>query len=183
VKVPADAELSNAYSMISWRASDHKLAYRAVQISWNRNPAEGAIGALRTDFSGGCAIGSTSLRDGRWHYVTVVIIPSENTTPPLQVKQYLDGRLESSSVIPGRIHGPGGSPNTDLNDVVWLGSRLGTSGPRKERFRGELDELFITDRGLEPHEIVSLMNDNRLPSADAVMTGAAPIVATSPHRF
>jgi hypothetical protein len=29
--------------------------------------------------------------------------------------------------------------------------------------RGELDELFIIDRALQPHEIVALMNDNRLP--------------------
>ena len=46
-------------------------------------------------------------------------------------------------------------------DVVWLGCRL--TGKQPERFRGELDELFIADRGLEPQEIVSLMNNNRLP--------------------
>ena len=32
-------------------------------------------------------------------------------------------------------------------------------------FRGDLDELFIADRSLEPREIVSLMVENRLPSA------------------
>ena len=33
-----------------------------------------------------------------------------------------------------------------------------------QRFRGEIDELFIADRGLEPNEIVALMKNNRLPS-------------------
>ena len=55
--------------------------------------------------------------------------------------------------------------NTALADLVWLGCRIGPTGLRPERFRGELDELFIADRGLEPQEIVSLMNENRLPHA------------------
>ena len=54
--------------------------------------------------------------------------------------------------------------NPSLTDSVWLGCRLSPTGVRLERFRGEIDELFIADRGLEPQEIVSLMNDNRLPS-------------------
>jgi hypothetical protein len=36
---------------------------------------------------------------------------------------------------------------------------------RREHFRGEIDELLIADRGLEPNEIVSLMKNNRLLSA------------------
>jgi hypothetical protein len=40
-----------------------------------------------------------------------------------------------------------------------------TLGNRQEgrRFRGELDELFIVDRVLQPHEIAGLMKDHRLP--------------------
>jgi len=34
----------------------------------------------------------------------------------------------------------------------------------QQRFRGEIDELFVADRGLEPNEIVALMKNNRLPS-------------------
>ena len=55
--------------------------------------------------------------------------------------------------------------NPALTDVVWLGRRIGPSGPLTDHFRGEIDELFIADRGLEPQEIVSLMNDHRLPNA------------------
>jgi hypothetical protein len=84
---------------------------------------------------------------------------------PVQVRQYVDGRLESSTVIPGRTRGPAVAENPALTDIVWLGRRLGPSGPRPDRFRGDLDELFIADRGLEPQEIVSLMHHNRLPSA------------------
>lgn len=165
VRVPEDAPLSDAYAMVAWRTGTPKLAYRPVHISWNRNPTEGALGALRTDFSGGCALGTTSLRDGRWHHVAVVITPSEDSAIPVQVKQYVDGRLESSAIIPGKIRGPAAAANPGLNDIVWLGCRLGATGPRQERFRGELDELYIADRALAPQEIVQVMADNRVPAA------------------
>jgi ferric-dicitrate binding protein FerR (iron transport regulator) len=179
VRVPEDAPLSDAYAMVAWRSGTPKLAYRPVHISWNRNPNEGALGALRTDFSGGCALGTTSLRDGRWHHVAVVVTPSEDATIPVQVKQYLDGRLESSAIIPGKIRGPAGSANAALNDIVWLGCRLGNSGPRQERFRGEIDELYIADRVLAPQEIVQVMADNRIPALSVASTGRAPIPPVS----
>lgn len=164
VRVPEDAPLSDAYAMVAWRTGTAKLAYRPVHISWNRNPNEGALGALRTDFSGGHALGTTSLRDGRWHHVAVVITPSDDSAIPVQVKQYVDGRLESSAIVPGRIRGPAATANPALNDLVWLGCRLGASGPRQERFRGEIDELYIADRALAPQEIVQVMADNRVPA-------------------
>jgi uncharacterized protein (TIGR04206 family) len=172
VRVPEDAPLSDAYAMVAWRAGTPKLAYRPVHISWNRNPTEGALGALRTDFSGGCALGTTSLRDGRWHHVAVVITPSEDSAIPVQVRQYVDGRLESSAIIPGKVRGPAATANHALNDLVWLGCRLGASGPRQERFRGEIDELYIADRALAPQEIVQVMADNRVPTP-ALVAGTA----------
>jgi hypothetical protein len=42
-----------------------------------------------------------------------------------------------------------------------------TSQTRREYFRGEIDELLVADRGLDPVEIVSLMKTNRLVSGFA----------------
>ncbi|MSU65678.1 MAG: hypothetical protein EXS38_06170 [Opitutus sp.] len=162
VKVPVDAQLSDAYAMVTWATNVKKLGNRPVGISWNRRPSEGPIGALRTDFGGGHAMGSTSLRDGRWHHVAVYFAPGEDPDAPVQVKQYIDGRLESSTIVPGTLRAPAGTGDAALAEVVWLGCRL-TGQKQRDHFRGELDELFIADRSLEPQEIVSLMNDNRLP--------------------
>lgn len=163
VRVPEDAALSDSYAMVAWRAGTPQLSYRPVHIGWNRNPNEGALGALRTDFSGGCALGTTSLRDGRWHHVAVVLTPSDDAGMPVQVKQYLDGRLESSAIIPGKVRSVAGAANPALNDLVWLGCRIGNTGPRQQRFRGEIDELYIADRAFAPQEIVQVMTDNRMP--------------------
>lgn len=164
VKVPEDA--ANDAWMVSWGTTIQRLNNRPVQISWNRRPAEGALGALRTDFGGGHAIGTTSLRDGKWHHVTVYFAPSDDADLPVQVKQYIDGRLESSTISLDAVRARAGTGDGTELDTVFLGSRL-TAGKRfqPERFRGEIDELFIADRNLEPNEIVSLMRDNRLPVA------------------
>lgn len=161
VRVPENAPLSEAYSIIGWRSSLPELGYRPVHISWNRNPNEGALGAIRTDFAGGSAIGRVSLRDGRWHHVAIVFVPGLGNSP-VQVKQYVDGYLESSVIIPGRTRSPSGKPDPSLDDLLWIGTRLGATGPRQERFRGEIDELFIADGALQPQEIVRLQQDNRL---------------------
>ncbi len=163
VRVPEDAQLSDAFTMVAWGTNVPKLRSRPVHINWNRNPAEGPLGALRTDFGGGSVTGTTSLRDGRWHHAAVSFAPGDDPDTPVQVKLYVDGKLESSTVTPGKIHAPAGRDDPALTDFVWLGCRIGNGGPRQDRFRGDIDDLFIADRGLEPNEIVALMNDNRLP--------------------
>ncbi len=165
VRIAEDAPLSDAYSMVTWATRNKKLRNRHVGINWNRDRSDGPIGALRTDFGGGQAVGSTSLRDGKWHYITVCFAPGdEDPQVPVQVKQYIDGRLESSTIIPGRTRGPAVMENESFADTVYVGCRLGATGVMQQRFRGEIDELFIADRGLEPNEIVALMKNNRLPS-------------------
>ena len=165
VKVPEDVQLSSAYAMVAWGANSEKLGSHPVHIGWNRNPTEGTIGVLRTDYGGGFALGATPLRDGRWHHVAVVFVPGEDEDTPVEVKQYVDGRFEGE----GKPSPPGTEvsekfreQNTStIGDTVWLGCRIGNDGPRRDRFRGEMDELCIADRALAPQQIVQLMKDNR----------------------
>ena len=139
VKVPNNAQLSDAYAMVAWRAESQKLAARPVHICWNRNPAEGTIGVLRTDYGGGFALGTTSLRDGCWHHIAVAFVPGEDADTPVQVKQYVDGRLEGEG-----FPSPPGVKETEtatslddptiVNDTLWLGCRLGLSGAEEKPF-------------------------------------------------
>jgi hypothetical protein len=166
VKVPKNAPLSDAYSMVAWRADGGKLGSRPVHIGWNRNPSEGPLGAVRTDFSGGHAMGLTPLRDGRWHHICVIFLPGDDPETPVYVKQYVDGRLESNTITPGPRLSIGGNLSQDVDrgasDVLWLGCRLGAGGPKRERFRGEIDELFVADRSLEPAEVVQIMDGQEM---------------------
>ena len=80
----------------------------------------------------------------------------------MQVKQYVDGRLESNTVTPASAAASAAKvkvdESSDTADWLWLGCRLGANGPRKERFRGEIDELIVANRSLEPGEVVALMD-------------------------
>ena len=177
VKVPEDVQLSSAYAMVAWGVNSSKLGSHPVHIGWNRNPTEGTVGVLRTDYGGGFALGATPLRDGRWHHIGVVFVPGDDPSTPVEVKQYVDGRFEGE----GKPSPPGTEVSakfrekdvTKIGDTVWLGCRLGNKGPRKDRFRGEMDELFIADRALGPREIVSLMKDNKPPQLEFAATGKA----------
>jgi hypothetical protein len=174
VKVPEDASLSSAYAMVAWGANSKKLGSHPVHIGWNRNPTEGTVGVLRTDYGGGFALGATPLRDGRWHHIAVVFVPGEDINTPVEVKEYVDGRFEGEGKP-----SPAGTEvaekfreenTTAIGDNLWLGCRLGAGGPRKERFRGEMDELCIADRALEPREIVQLMKENRPALTEVALT-------------
>jgi len=172
VKVPDDARLPNAYAMVGWGVSSPKLGSHPVHIGWNRNPTEGTVGVLRTDYGGGFALGATPLRDGRWHHVAIVFVPGEDLETPVEVKQYVNGRFEGE----GKPSPPGTEISVKFNeqnttamrDTLWLGCRLGNNGPRKDRFRGELDELCIADRALGPREIVWLMKENKPPPTESL---------------
>ena len=175
VKVPEGVQLSSAYAMIAWSSNNRKLGSHPVHIGWNRNATEGTIGVLRTDYGGGYALGATPLRDGRWHHIAVVFVPGEDEETPVEVKQYVDGRFEGE----GKPSPPGTEvaekfrqPNAStIADILWLGCRIGNDGPRRDRFRGEMDELCIADGALAPQQIVQLMKDNRpLPPDLAAVT-------------
>ncbi len=165
VKVPKDANLSNAYAMIAWAGVRNQFGVHPVHVSWNRKADEGPFGVLRTDYGGGHALGTTQLRDGHWHHIAVVFIPKADSESPVEVKQYVDGRLDGE----GHPSPPGSDifmSSTDFTQstagTIWLGCRLGIKGVRTDRFAGDIDELFIADRALEPQDIVRLMNENQL---------------------
>ena len=166
VRVPQGAELSGAYSMAAWRADGEHFGSRPVHLGWNRNPSEGPLGVLRVDFSGGFALGNTSLRDGQWHFVTVLWAPTANAHSPVQLKLYVDGHLETNTFVRDEKRSIAANVGRTVpeawTDVLWLGCRFGRNGPRKARFVGEMDELFVVGRILDPSEIVQLMHENQL---------------------
>ena len=158
VKVPQDAPLPEAGSMLAW-----PVPAGGVEIGWNRNPDLGALGALRTRAGRSVFAGTTPLRDGRWHHIAVVLNPGRRPDG-MQVHQYVDGRLEGGATkrngrrMIARSVVPSGSLATDT-----LSIGRGADG---SRFRGEMDELFIADRVLAPQEIRQLMLRNQPVQAE-----------------
>ena len=157
-RVPDTAPLTGgSASMLGWGEKNRKRDTPRVSIGWNKHPAQGPVGALRTDLGQGVALGNTSLRDNHWHHIAVVLVPAPDGR--LQAKQYLDGRLEGTVSRPRSSH-----PATEAEtaDTLWLGRGPGNRS-KEALFTGTLDELFIIDRPLSPAEIVRLMRENKPP--------------------
>ena len=153
VNVPATTPLVGGVgTMLGWGEKSRRHDNPHVSIGWNKRPVSGAVGALRTELGQDVALGSTNLRDGKWHHIAIVFRPRSDGH--LQAKQYVDGRLEGMASTSIR-KGTG-------SDLLWLGRAPGDR-PKEAMFIGTLDELFVVDRPLSPAEIVRLMRDNQPP--------------------
>lgn len=151
VKIPPDSAHKEAYAIVSWG----KVApSQKWQIGYNPNPDNGTVGAIRTEFSLGYVIGTTDLRDGRWHHIVSMFVGGKKPDVATHVRHYIDGKLEGVSGYKARkintkISGPDSQP-------VYLGKYINN---REWYFRGKVDEFFIFDGALTPYQISLLRND------------------------
>ncbi len=153
VKAPDDAQLPEAGPMLAWPLNGKDS--RPVEIAWNRDPNRGSLGALRTRVGRNFLVGSTPVRDGRWHHVGVVFGIKGKADGLPQIKHYVDGRLDAPAARHWLKQAPGANDPADSSEeTLWIG------GSNAERFRGELDELFVADRALKSQEIRHLMQHN-----------------------
>ncbi len=157
VQAPGDGQLPESGSLLAWRLNGKDP--RAVEVAWNRNPNQGPLGALRTRVGRGHFVGSTPVRDGRWHHVAVVFLPKQKSDAPAQIKHYVDGRLDTVTFTHAARKPGNELPEAIMasEEVLWVGQGLGADA---EGFRGCLDEVFVADRALTPHEIRYLMAHN-----------------------
>lgn len=164
INVPPDASLVTSEAMLSWVGAP---GGETLEFAWNRSPTEGAFGALRTSVGRNFILGTTPLRDGQWHHIAIVLAHHPHTPQKLQIKQYVDGRLDTVSArhVAKRIGS--GQPAQEKflstkNETLWIGRS--PNGTGQHSFRGMIDELYIVDRALAQKEIRMLMGQNRLPT-------------------
>ncbi|MDB9742016.1 FecR domain-containing protein, partial [Akkermansiaceae bacterium] len=93
-KVPAASDAISAYGMLGWGRMSPSAAW---QISSNPNEKEGPLGRLRVGTHSAYVIGTTDLRDNRWHHVAVVLYGGEYADVSTHILIYIDGKLEKTS--------------------------------------------------------------------------------------
>lgn len=149
--VPGDPH--NPNGIIAWGSPQQT---RKWQISWNTRILEGAVGAPRVEFGNGYLIGSTDLRNGRWHHIAVVFLGGETTDIASHVRFYVDGRLEK---ISGRRQQIIATDTTSESATpLVLGRYLGTWNNRESffYFQGTLDDVRVFEKALLPSQVVGL---------------------------
>lgn len=155
-RIPADLTVVQSYAMVSW-GNVHGQG-SAWQISVNPQEQEGPLGALRAGTGRAAVVGSTDLRDGRWHHLSVVMYGGAVPSTATHVLLYVDGRLESTTRKSVRVINT--EPPSDPHGV-WLGRNLSIQDPVPADalfFRGELDEVHIFSAALDQPAIRRVMD-------------------------
>ncbi|BCU77282.1 LamG-like jellyroll fold domain-containing protein [Luteolibacter sp. LG18] len=158
VMVPPGTPDTFCYSMLSWGPSTPGMG-RKWQVAWNNGTDNnGTKGAIRVEVQGGASIGSTDLRDGKWHHVAVVF-PGGPHSSTNDIRYYIDGRLDPSTYVKTRevdtqIDGPNAFPLT-------IGHRVDNESSYS--FRGSIDELYVFPVALLPETIEDLYQRNAPP--------------------
>ena len=153
-RVPADLAITESYAMVGWGKVEGRGS--AWQISANPVPEEGPLGALRVGTGRGAVVGTTDLRDGKWHHLTAVMYGGSPTTAT-HVLLYVDGVLESTTRKSVRTINT--KPSTESHGV-WLGRNLAQWSPEPPGasfFRGDLDEVHIFASALDQPMIQKVM--------------------------
>jgi len=111
----------------------------------NDNAGNGAVGALRTECSGGYIISTTVLTDGEWHHLTSVLESAGSPTVE-DIKMYVDGVQESiSGVQPVGIDTVGGRN-------VWI-----ADGHHDRPLPSLIDDVRLYNHAMTQAEILAAM--------------------------
>jgi hypothetical protein len=158
-KVPKDFSINNGYGMVSWGVMKSGGAW---QISPNPEIKDGLIGRLRIGTHHGMVIGTTDLRDNKWHHIAIVMYGGISANSSTHILMYIDAILEKTSKKSIAIINTG-TDDKNSKPLVF-GRNLGFREDHKNKFyRGSLDEIFIFDTALGEAQIKGLMNRNQLP--------------------
>ena len=163
VKVPRDSTIDEGYGIINWGTNKPGHAW---QISVNPNVQEGPLGRLRLGVNERFVVGTTDLRDDRWHHCAVVMYGGHRPDAGTHILLYLDGELEPAArkalgEIRTEITGEEAHNMWIGRNLAYRGIEIRTSMGRF--FRGAIDEVFICNAALDQEQIRSLMKHNRLP--------------------
>ncbi len=163
VKVPEPDSMTPVYGLVSWGSmADIGSAW---QISINPTEKEGPLGRLRMGTKQAQAIGTTDLRDNRWHHIAVVMYGGETADVSTHILLYIDGKLEKTSKK--SIHRIFTDIESGLAVTVMFGRDMGH--PRDDSkfsynlFKGWLDEVYIFEAALSREQVEKLMKTNQPP--------------------
>jgi hypothetical protein len=170
VKVPKAFDPAHGYGIVGW--GSHREPGAAWQISINPVQEEGPLGRLRVGVTRAPVVGTTDLRDDRWHHCAVVMYGGVKADLSTHVLLYVDGSLEPAArkAVMGI--------DTDLSakrNGVWLGRNISGSAAG---FRGGVDEVYIYESALDHAQVDALFRENRPPSparTEARSGGIGPV--------
>lgn len=158
LRLPADKPALKRESILVW--GDSGEFGGKFDVGWNFHPESGQVGALRITCGPGYVVGTTDLRDGRWHHLAVVFGGEPDPETRLPVRLYVDGVAEKASKW--RYFMPYTTPGWDSNTELRIGIFFDSEGIPRGTLQGEIDELYIFSGILTEESVNRLMNHGSL---------------------
>jgi len=144
-------EIQHAFSIANWVRCTFTSGDREM-VTWGTSAGRQRLtwrvyaSTLRTEHASGNLRGNTVVSDGEWHHVALTVAEGANLREDV-TKLYVDGAEDTYQ---------SGSNNT-YNLTPNVDVRIGMSGPQNGRyFLGDLDDVRIYSRVLDPNEIAEL---------------------------
>jgi hypothetical protein len=158
VQVPRDMN-ELGYALVSWGA--HQQPGDTWQVSINPELPDGPPGRLRVGTHRGRVVGTTDLRDGRWHHVAVVLYEGSPANVATHILLYVDGKLEPAALK--AAHTIDTDTASDAAQHVAFGKNTAIRSaddprPAPHTFRGQIDEVFVCAGALSEQEIRHLID-------------------------
>jgi hypothetical protein len=156
VKAEPNFKSVNGYAIISWGSFEH---YGATwQISLNPQKEDGPLGRLRCGTHRGQIIGSTDLRDGKWHHISVIMYGGPDADVSTHLLIYVDGILEKAARKSIR------KINTDINSesavkvhIAQNAAAIKNPQIKNRFFKGGIDEVYVFNYALSASEVRMVM--------------------------
>ena len=151
VKLPGDWKNPDRAPILSWGLVDSRQSGKGWMLSvtpfFKRHPEY--FGRLRLSVGEQQVVGTTDLRDGRWHHVAAIVAGGENGPAALL---YVDGKLEnvtrnSIESVETETSGQDAEPIRFGRQIFWDDLFM----------RGALDEVYLFDAALSGDQVRSLM--------------------------
>ena len=161
VKIPKDARLDQATSMIAWGSYLGKG--RTWQVAWNWQHKDGNLGAIRAGLYHGQIVGTQDLRDDKWHHIAVVMFGDGKPNVNTHILLYVDGKLEPASrksILDVKT-----DIDSELSTNVLMGrdAMAHIYGKKQHKvFKGSLDEVYIFNFALDDEQVRQLMEYNKV---------------------
>lgn len=152
IRVPAEVANENIpASIVYWGRESDSLSMMKWRVGLNLELlGEGGVkGALRTEFGNGHLIGTTDLRDGKWHHIASVYLGGNTADNTRRILHFVDGVPEPTSSARHRWIDT--APSTPLQ----FGGRLGQI---------DLADFIVVEGVLTSEQIAALARGEPLPS-------------------
>ncbi|WP_158969449.1 LamG-like jellyroll fold domain-containing protein [Paraglaciecola sp. L3A3] len=161
LKIPHHFSVNNAYGILSWGLQED---YASWQISPNPEHVDGQIGCIRVGTYNAQVVGSTDLRDDKWHHVAIVMYGGESSNIATHVLLYVDGMLEktknkSFAKVLTKLKHP-------KSKSLSMGRNIGFDEKQihylDKYFKGWVDELFVVNAALDQEQVQQIMVNNKI---------------------